>query len=327
LNRALALLLASGRRTTAGLLLLIGASFVIYATVRLAPGDAVDAISGFGTSPEQLAKLRAELGLDVGLVKGYVVWLGEAARGNFGVSLSYRTGEEVMVLVLPAFERTLTLCTFALLSAMVVALLGAVLLGDPGPKQQWLNGTLYLFTAVPSLVAAVIFIQIANFIVYEHFILQGFEPPDWFPLPGYVEGGLAMHSVFAGAVLFASDGLLVDLLNTLRSELSALRRAQFILAVKAKGARTAPHIVRNLIVPVVSGFAARLPIVLGGAVIVENVFTLDGAGYLLFEAAKARDFTVVIGVSVMFTVAVILVNILSDVVRAVVDPREVARGG
>ncbi|MCA9560082.1 MAG: ABC transporter permease subunit, partial [Myxococcales bacterium] len=79
--------------------------------------------------------------------------------------------------------------------------------------------------------------------------------------------------------------------------------------------------------PLVSGYAARLPIVLGGVVIVEYIFTLDGAGYLLLEAARERDFPIVVGLSVLFTATIIVVNLLADIVRALVDPREVARGG
>ena len=78
-------------------------------------------------------------------------------------------------------------------------------------------------------------------------------------------------------------------------------------------------------VPFVSAFAARLPLVLGGVVIVEYVFTLDGAGYLLLESSKQRDFPIVVGLSVLFTLAIIVMNLLADLVRAVVDPREVAR--
>lgn len=119
----------------------------------------------------------------------------------------------------------------------------------------------------------------------------------------------------------------MDMFNTVRAEISAVRNAQFIAAVRAKGASTAPHTLRNLVVPFISAFAARLPLVLGSVVIVEYFFTLDGAGYLLLEASKQRDFPIVVGLSVLFTLSIIVMNLLADVVRAAIDPREVARNG
>jgi hypothetical protein len=88
-----------------------------------------------------------------------------------------------------------------------------------------------------------------------------------------------------------------------------------------------PHLWLNLAVPIFSAFVSRLPVVLGGVVIVEYVFTLDGAGYLLLEASKQRDFPIVVGLSVLFTLAVIGVGLLADVARGLIDQREVARDG
>jgi peptide/nickel transport system permease protein len=82
-----------------------------------------------------------------------------------------------------------------------------------------------------------------------------------------------------------------------------------------------------MLVPIVAGYSARLPVVLGGVVIVEYVFTLEGAGYLLLEAAKVRDFPVVVGLSVLFTAVIIAVTVIADLVRSIVDPREVSHGG
>ena len=327
-NKALLLGLAMGRRAAAGLLLLIGASFVIYLTVRLAPGNAVDAISSMATTEAQRAVMMAEYGLDRGPIMGFFAWLGSAATGDFGVSLSTQAGQEVMALAWPAFERTLVLCGAALSLSVVLALVGAILLGDPRPGQQLLTGPLYVVTVAPAFVVAVVFAQGVNFLTDKYVVQGGYEPPIWHPLMGFVSAADSlMPFVFAGVVLVVSDGIFMDLLNALRAELQALRHAQFISAVRAKGASVLGHIARNMVVPIVSAFASRLPMVVGAVVIVEYVFTIEGAGYVLLEASKARDFPVVVGVSVLFTAVIIAVNIVADILRAVVDPREVARGG
>ncbi|MCB9538788.1 MAG: ABC transporter permease [Myxococcales bacterium] len=325
MTRASLLLIAALRRTAGGLLLLVGASFVIYITIRSAPGDAIDAISPMGTPPEVKAKLMAEFGLDRDPLTGYVAWLSRSAVGDFGESLVFAPGATVMDVGLPAFERTLALAGLALAACLVLALLGALLLGRPHPRQQLVTGPLYFVTAAPSFVVAVLFAQGMNWFVHTYVEQGGYETPPWYPIPIYSESW--MPYLFAGIVLVAGDGLFTDFLNAVRAELQGLRNAQFIAAVRAKGARTVSHIARNMVVPLVSGYAARLPIVLGGVVIVEYIFTLDGAGYLLLEAARERDFPIVVGLSVLFTATIIVVNLLADIVRALVDPREVARGG
>ena len=119
----------------------------------------------------------------------------------------------------------------------------------------------------------------------------------------------------------------MDLLNALRAEVNQLSSAQFINAIRAKGANPRPHLIKNLIVPTLSIFTARLPLVLSAVIIVEYTFSLDGSGYVLFEAAKRRDLPMVVGVSLCFITAVILMNLILDVVKAQVDPREVAHEG
>jgi peptide/nickel transport system permease protein len=325
LNRALLLGLATTRRLVGGLVLLIGASFLIYATVRLAPGDAVDAITPMGTPPEVRAQLAAEFGLDRDTVTGYLTWLKRSATGDFGQSLVFLPGATVMEAIWEPFLRTLVLSCGSLLGCLFLALMGALLLGEPNGRQQLVTGPLYVLTSAPSFVVAVVFAQGMNWFVFNYFVKAGFQPPPWFPIPIMTES--VMPYVFAGFALVAGDGLFMDFLNAMRAELLTLRRSQFIIAVKAKGARTGGHIARNMLVPIFSGYAARLPIVLGGVVIVEYIFTIEGAGYVLLEAARARDFPIVVGICVLFTATIIAVGLVADLVRALADPREVARGG
>ena len=137
---------------------------------------------------------------------------------------------------------------------------------------------------------------------------------------------MAATYVFAVFAISLGDGLFTDLFNTLRSEFLQAQRSLFINAVRAKGGNPIPHLIKNLIVPTLSVFTARLPLVLSAVVIVEYIFTLDGSGYLLLQAAQKRDVPVLVGVSLFFIFSVIVMNLILDVVKALVDPREVARG-
>ena len=307
-------------------MLLVGASFVIYITIRSAPGDAIDAISPMGTPPEVKQQLLADFGLDRDPVTGYFAWLLRSAVGDFGDSLVVASGESVMTLVWPAFELTLMLSGLALLGALLVALVGGLVLGQGSVRSQIFTAPFYVITTAPSFVVAIILSHVVNLTVQRFVEQAGYVTPSWYPIP-IESGGSLMPYVFAAVTLIAGDGLLVDLFNTVRAEVVSLRESQFIQAIRAKGARTGSHIARNLVVPLVSAYASRLPIVLGGVVIVEYIFTLEGAGYLLLEASRERDFPVVVGISVLFTATIIVSGLIADLVRALIDPREVARGG
>lgn len=325
MTREARLAIAALRRAAGGLLLLVGATFVIYITIRSAPGDAIDAISPMGTPPDVKARLMAEFGLDRDPFTGYLAWLVRSLTGDFGESLVFSPGAPVMEVALPAFGRTLLLSGSALLVCLFLAIVASLLLGEASRRQQLLTGPLYVVTTAPSFVEAVVFAQVVNWAVSTFLVANDYVPPSWYPIPIYTES--FMPYVFAAFALIAGDGLFMDFFNAVRAELTALRNAQFIAAVRAKGASTTGHIARNMFMPLLSGYAARLPIVLGGVVIVEYIFTLDGGGYLLLEASRERDFPVVVGISVLFTATIIGMNLVADIVRALIDPREVAHGG
>lgn len=313
------------KRLAGALLLICGASAVIYFTIRSAPGDAIDAITPMGTPDDVRAQLAADFGLDRGPISGFFSWLSQAAQGNLGESLVTSPGAPVLEEALKAYLPTILLAVLALFVCMLLALGLAVVLAEENPNQQKLTGPLYVLTTAPCFIVAVFLIEVVNRFVQRFIDQAGYVPPEWYALPKATDS--VMPFVFAGIVIILGDGLFMDTFNSIRSQLNQLRKAQFIVAIRAKGAQTFPHLARNMMVPLVSCFAARLPMVLGGVVIVEYIFTLEGAGYLLLEAARLRDFPLVVGICVLFTVTVIVVHLISDLVKAAIDPREVARGG
>ena len=312
------------RRLVSAFSLLIEASAIIYLTVRMAPGNAVDAITPMGTPDDIKEQLAIDFGLNEGPIAGFFTWLAQVLKGDFGDSLVVAMGSSVTEIALPAFWITLKLAGFALLGCMLLALSMAILMGEPHRKQQIFTAPLYVLTTTPCFITAVFLIHGINSYVRGYVDMATIDGLDWYAL-GQPSDSIVPIFI-AGCALILSDGLFMDYLNALRAELNKLRSAQFIVAVRARGASTFPHIARNLWVPLISGYAARLPLVLGGVVIVEQVFGVEGAGYLLVEAAKSRDLPVVVGVSALFTMTIIAVGFLSNLVKLLADPREVSHG-
>ncbi len=307
--------------------LLIGASFLIYSVIRLAPGSVVDMALGSDASAEMRAELAKELGLDSGIIQGYFHWFLDAISGDLGKSIRFMPGHEVMDIALPAFAVTLGLASLALILSILLAIGLSLILGKPRASEGILLGPLSLFNAVPSFVLSICFAKLINYVIFIQ-LQQGDQiAPNWYPIPTYQSFGEAYMPFFFAVLMIAmGDGLFTDLLNSIRAEINTLLSAQFIQAVRAKGGDIKPHLFKNLLVPILSIYSARLPLVLSSVVIVEYIFTLDGSGYLLLEAAKNRDVPIVVGVSVFFTFAVILMNLLLDIVKAFIDPRQSAQG-
>ena len=286
-----------------------------------------DLILGINGTPEMKHALRVEFGLDVTIIEGYFRWIGRAFMGDLGTSITFMPGEPVMAMSAYAFSVTLGISLVSLIVGVSFAYLLAHLLGAPQPKQRFLLGPLSLLNAAPSFVVAVCLTNIINHLIYLQLQGGGQIPPTWYPIPTYqsISDSVAPF-LFAVIAITLGDGLFTDLLNALRAELQSLKSAQFMNAIRAKGASPRPHLIKNLIVPTLSIFTARLPLVLSAVVIVEYIFNLDGSGYMLLQAAKSRDVPVVVGVSLFFILSVILMNLILDLVKANVDPREVAHG-
>ena len=307
--------------------LLVGASFIVYATLRSTPGDMVSLI-GMNLDESMKASLRREFGLDMGIILGYIQWMFQALQGNLGKSTTFQPGASVAELAIPAFLVTLSLALLTLIIGMTLAFILTALLGKPHPKQSLFLGPLSFTTSIPSFVLSALLAKGINHLIQWQLSSGGQIPPIWYPLPQYTSIGESVAPfAFALLAITFGDGLFIDLLNALRAEVNQLSSAQFINAIRAKGANPRNHLIKNLIVPTLSIFTARLPLVLSAVIIVEYTFSLDGSGYVLFESAKRRDLPMVVGVSLCFITAVILMNLILDVVKAQIDPREVAHEG
>ena len=179
---------------------------------------------------------------------------------------------------------------------------------------------------LPSFVVGLFVMLVVNQVVYYYWNPAIYVPPVWWPVPKVLEGEFVLApTLFAGLTILLGM-VSLRIIQTGFALIKPNSIIPFIAAIQSKGASVTRHVFRNMIVPTVDAFAARLPLVLGSVIIVENMFGLTGGGWYLLEAAKERDVPLVVGLSVLFTGTGIFVSLAADVIKTIVDPREADHG-
>jgi peptide/nickel transport system permease protein len=289
---------------------------VTFIALQIIPGDIAQIMLGTEARPEDLTRLRRELGLDRPMIVRYVEWLGNLARGNLGTSISYH--EPVARLIGQRLPVTLSVACAAMLIALVVALP----LGVMAARRAWSPVDLAMLAgsqlglAVPTFWMGII-------------LLLGFAAAlPIFPLQGYVALASsplqwARHLVLPAAALGAErTAALVRLVRA--SVLDELNR-DYVRTARGKGLPSAfivrRHVLRNALIPVLTVASLQLGYLLGGAIVIEQVFGLPGLGRLLLQGIYSRDLVVVQGAVVVIAVMFALLNLSVDLLYARVDPR------
>jgi len=305
-----------GRRLPSFLLTLLLISLVTFLVVQVVPGDPAQLVLGTEAPPEALAGLRAQLGLDRPLPLQYLSWLCGALRGNLGVSL--RHGRPVAALIAERLPVTLSLATLSLAMAVLVA----VPLGVLAAVRQHtaLDYGVLVFAqaglALPSFWIGILLILL--------FALSW----RWLPSGGYVPWGenplqalrsLAMPVLALGLPV---AGVLARLVRA--SMLEELAR-DHIRTARAKGLSEAQiiarHALRNALIPTVTLLGLQLSFLLGGSIVIENVFSLPGLGRLVLSAINNRDIPLIQGLVLFIAAMVVVINFLVDLAYTWLDPR------
>ena len=306
------------RRLPSALVVLAIASFGIFAMVRMVPGDPVSTLAGPDASPEARAAIRADLGLDQPLVTQYVTWLGQLFRGELGTS--YRIGGPVKDLVADGAVNTIVLTVTALLLAMAVALvcsLLAVVLDN-----RWVNATLSfgntLAIALPTFVTGLVLILL--FAVVFPVLPAGGTPPDGF----LARPDLSVQYLLLPAVclaLGAGAALTRFLTESLRTEL----RQPYVTTARALGISrrriVLTQALRNALPSAITVLGIQFGTLLGGAVLVEAIFTWPGLGGLIEEAISGRDYPLVQVLLLLSVGVFVVIQLFTDVIHAWLDPR------
>ena len=300
---------------------LIVASAAIFTVIEIVPGDPASYMLGLNASPETVAALRTELGLDQGPLARYLSWVGGMLRGDFGISYTYRT--PVADMVADRLWVSLPLALYALaLSTLIAFPVGFLAAANRGRAvDAGAMGATQLGVAVPNFWFAMILVLIFA-VNLQWFSAGGF--------PGWEAGVVpAMKALTLPAIALALPQASI-LARVMRSALLDTLGEDFIRTARAKGLTRGQalrrHALRNALIPVLTIIGLQFSFLLAGAIIIENVFYLPGLGRLIFQAISSRDLIVVESVVMLLVFAVILVTFLVDLAYAAVDPRLRGRG-
>ena len=296
------------RRLLLTIPVLLGVATLVFALIHFIPGDPAQAMLGEGAAPEDVAQLRARLGLDRPLLVQYGSFLQGLVRGDLGVSL--RNDQPVTQQILERMPATAELA----FASMAVAVLIALPLGIVGAV--W-RGTAVDFGA---MTLSLVGISIPNFWLGPLLAIVFAVELGWLPVGGR---GTPAHLVLPAATLGAA--LAAILARMTRASLLEELREPYVLAARAKGvSRTRAvlhHAFRNSLIPIVTILGLQFGVVLTGAVITETIFAWPGIGRLLIQSISFRDYPLVQGCVLLIAVTYVGVNLITDLTYGFLDPR------
>lgn len=296
------------KRLLMGIAIVLFVSVLVFAIMQAMPGDTIDLMVDTRVSPERVAELKARWGLDEPPVVQYFYWLGNILQGDFGTSVSMK--QSVGDLIMQRLPYTLMLTGAALLIEYLISiplgLLAATRKDKPADKALTV-GTIVLWS-MPQFWLGVLLMFIFS-------ITLGVLP---------VSGYSGFSSLILPAFTLALPTL-AQIFRLTRSEVLDVMRERYVMTANAKGLSSRKvlikHILRNALIPVTVMFFLSLPWLIGGAVVVENVFAWPGMGQLLWKAISKQDFMVVQGIIFVITVLTVICNLIGDIISGILDPR------
>jgi peptide/nickel transport system permease protein len=304
------------KRFAGFLVTVLAATLVVFAVLEVLPGDPARVMLGVEAQPESVKALRAELGLDRPAAARYLAWIGGFARGDLGLSYTYRVPVAELV-----SERLAVTLPLALISTCLSGLL-ALGLGVYAAAHRDRPGDVGVM-AVTQLGIAVPNFWFAILLILFFAIYLGWLPSGGFP--GWSAGlGPAVKSLVLPALSLAVVQAAV-LARITRSAVLEILGEDFVRTARAKGnsrRRTLwRHVLRNALIPVVTVMGLQFSALLAGTIIIENVFYLPGLGRLVFQAITQHDLIVIKDIVVLLAVLVIAINFVVDLLYLAIDPR------
>jgi peptide/nickel transport system permease protein len=284
--------------------------------MHLLPGDPAVIIAGTDASPQAILRIRTQLGLDRPLLEQLGVWLLNLAQGNFGTSLALN--QPVIAAVLDRLPVTLSLAMISMAITLPAGIAMGVLAAYR--RNTWVDQVV-MVTALLGVSLPGFWIAILSVILFS--VTLG-----WVPSGGYVPLAQGFGPWFAALIQPAVVLALFQigfLARMTRSAMLDVLDQDFIRAARARGVgewRTiVKHAFRNTLIPVVTASGIILSLLIGGSVIIEQVFALPGIGRLIVQAILARDYPLVQGTMLLLGFAFVVINLLLDIVYTLVDPR------
>jgi peptide/nickel transport system permease protein len=307
------------RRLLLGVVILALVAFISFLMIQAAPGDTILArlAAGGRVNPADLEAKRQQLGLDRPFFVQFGDWLGSALRGDLGNSLVFE-GRSVSSRIIDTFPKTAELVIFAtflsLLIAIPIGIISAVKQDGPFDFIGRMFATLGL--AVPNFFLGVIVVVYGGI---------WFDVAPSFNQPSLIDDPLSNLQAYLAPSLVLGAAEAAVVMRMTRATVLEVLRQDYVRTARAKGLGErivlARHVVRNSLIPVITVFGNQFAFLIGGTVVVEGIFSINGLGDLIFTSINNRDYTQVMGNTLFVGAAVVLVNLLVDISYAVVDPR------
>ena len=318
------------RRLAAAVPVMIGITFVAFVLIHLVPGSPAKVILyGSQATPQQIANLTSQLGLDQPWWEQYARFIGQLLRGNLGTS--YLTQTSVAHELLSRTPSTLILTGSAMVVAIVIGVPLGVLAGArPGSfLDRAARGVSFLGVAIPYFFLALVLLDIFAVKVHWFPLAQGYNAEvytagwHW----GFIVNAVD-HSLLPALtiVLTSVAGWMLQMRNVMITTIGE----DYVIAAQAKGLSNHrvifTYAARNALLPQLQGFGLALGFVVSGAIVMEIVFSYPGIGLLLFNAVTSNDYPLMQAIFLLITFAVLIANLIVDLIIVLFDPRVRARG-
>ncbi|MFQ5850764.1 MAG: ABC transporter permease [Candidatus Binatia bacterium] len=324
------------RRLAGTLPVLLLISLLVFLLIQAAPGDPTLMLLGEESTAADIAEAKRRWGLDQPVYIQYVRFLTSAAKGDFGQSFKYaQPVNEVIAMRLPA---TIELALFSVVIAIALAIpLGVWAGARPNSWADNLGTTFGLFgISMPSFWFAIMLILLFAGILNlfpsagrDTYGIAGAEITRFYLLDSIIQGNWraardALGHIFMPALALGAN-MMGILMRVTRSSILDVMHEEYVVTARAKGLAERGvlwrHVLSNALIPVITVVGLELGTLLSGSIIVETVFAWPGSGSLLITGLNARDYPLVTGLVLMYTVAFVAINFVIDVLYAIVDPR------
>lgn len=296
------------RRLLLTIPVVVGVSLLVFSMIRLIPGDPARAMAGVNATPEFIEQTRLRLGLDQPLYVQYGQFAVSLLRGDLGNSVF--SGRPVTQEIGERFPRTLLLATVALLISTTLGITAGVI---SATRRNSIFDNVSMFLALVGVAAPVFWMALMLQLLFSVQLR-------WLPATGI---GTVAHIVLPAITLGMSSAALMARIT--RSSMLDVLRQEYITTARSKGlierVVVNKHALKNALIPVVTVLGLQFGTLLGGAVLTETVFSWPGVGRLLVDSILRRDYPVVQGTVMLLAFTFVIINLVVDVLYAVLDPR------
>jgi len=302
-----------GKRLLQLLPVLFGISLVVFVLVHLIPGEPADVLLGQNSTDARVKIVNHRLGLDRPLWVQYFAFLSRTLHGSLGTS--FYDNQSVTSLVGGRLLATVMLLGGGILLSILISFPLAVLAASKrgGVRDQIVRAVPIVGLGMPQVWTGIMLVLLFGL----HF--------RFFPVSGFGDTFLShLHSIFLPALTIAL-ALSPILIRSLRASMLEILEADYVMTARVKGISqwriTIVHVLRNAVVASVTVFGVNIAYLVGSTVIIERVFAIPGTGSLMIDAIGRRDYPIVQGVTLFFAIVVVLVNLITDLIHAALDPR------